>query len=98
MNKRSVTSKDANYELVRGIKRKTRKQYSAEENFSHNLITQILNQLRNTRSKLPCFRSKTFCGTWALLIPYEGQSHYVPLPQTKENMIKQEIDLNYFAR
>jgi transposase len=31
MNKRSGTSKDAADKLVRGIKRKTRKQYSAEE-------------------------------------------------------------------
>ena len=31
MNKRSGTSKDAADNLVRGIKRKTRKQYSAEE-------------------------------------------------------------------
>ena len=31
MNKKSETSKDAVYNLVKGIKRKTRKQYSAEE-------------------------------------------------------------------
>ena len=31
MNKRSGTSKDAADKLVRGIKRKTRKHYSAEE-------------------------------------------------------------------
>ena len=31
MNKRSETSKDAADKLVRGIKRKTRKHYSAEE-------------------------------------------------------------------
>jgi transposase len=31
VNKRSGTSKDAADNLVRGIKRKTRKQYSAEE-------------------------------------------------------------------
>ena len=31
MNKTSGTSKDAADKLVRGIKRKTRKQYSAEE-------------------------------------------------------------------
>ena len=31
MNKKSGTSKDAPYKLVRGIKRKTRKHYLAEE-------------------------------------------------------------------
>ena len=31
MNKKSETSKDATDKLVKGIKRKTRKQYSAEE-------------------------------------------------------------------
>jgi transposase len=31
MNKKSVTSKDAADKLVKGIRRKTRKQYSAEE-------------------------------------------------------------------
>ena len=37
MNRTSGTSKDAADKLVRGIKRKTRKQYSAEEKISVRL-------------------------------------------------------------
>lgn len=64
MNKKSGTSKDAADNLVKGIKRKTRKQYSAEEK-----IKIVLAGLRGEESiAAPCRRegiSESLYYTWS---------------------------------
>jgi len=55
MNKKTGTSKDAADKLVRGIKRKTRKQYSAEEK-----IRIVLAGLRGEESISACPSSEFF--------------------------------------
>jgi len=60
MNKKSGTSKDAADKLVKGIRRKTRKQYSAEESERSNAMCsrEIANQDRVGR---PAGRRKHCC-------------------------------------
>jgi transposase-like protein len=58
MNKKSGTSKDAADKLVRGIKRKTRKQYSAEEK-----IRIVLAGLRGEESIAALCRREGWCQT-----------------------------------
>jgi hypothetical protein len=50
MNKKSETPKDAADKLVKGIKRKTRKQYSAEERSGSSLRAY---EARRTLPRLP---------------------------------------------
>ena len=61
MNKKSGTSKDAADKLVRGIKRKTRKHYSAEEK-----IRIVLAGLRGEESIAACLTSAPTGQIWGL--------------------------------
>lgn len=73
MNKKSATSKDAADKLVKGIKRKTRKHYSAEEK-----IRIVLAGLRGEESIAALCRREGICEslyyTWSLVLREKNSS------------------------
>ena len=87
MNKKSGTSKDAADKLVKGIGRKTRKQYSAEEKIRIVLAGLWIEQGFSIKEVM------TFAGHSSIQMTMERYGHLFPSPDHQNAMAEVEAKL-----